>query len=120
MGPALAPLPDGFPASVASLHLVAERLVAPARKPDNEIALTATPGGFGTPGFDWEGSRHQVRVEADELVHIAGAGERRAPLTSLLSAADAVADLLPSTAGLDERPLEIDPGAARALAEWYR
>jgi hypothetical protein len=119
MGPALAPLPDRFSASVASLHRVAEELVAPARKPDNEIALTATPGGFGTPRFVWEGSRHQVRVEADQLVHIVGDKARQAPLDSLASAAVVVADLLPSTAGLDETPLEIDPQASRALAGWY-
>ena len=44
MSPRLSSLPDGFGATVASLHRVAEEVVAPARKPDNEIALEATPG----------------------------------------------------------------------------
>jgi hypothetical protein len=83
------PLPDGFGAAVGALHRVAEEVVAPARKPDNEIALAATPGGFGTPVFEWEGSLQQVRVEGAALVY-----ERR-------------------------EPLDVDPEAAAALADWY-
>ena len=41
----LQPLPPSFAATAAALHRVAEEIVAPARKPDNEIALVATPGG---------------------------------------------------------------------------
>jgi hypothetical protein len=86
--PRLAPLPDGFATTVGALHQVAEKLVAPARKPDNEIALQATPGGFGTPPFEHEAARHQVRVEGAELVD----GERRAPLASLETARAIVAE----------------------------
>lgn len=111
-------LPDGFAATVASLHRVAERIVATARKPDNEIALEATPGGFGTPFFEHGGIRHQVRVEGAELVHAEGEGERRAPLESLGVAAKAVAELLPDDE-LDDEPLAVDPASARALGEWY-
>jgi len=117
--PQLAPLPDAFAATVASLHRVAERLVAPARKPDNEISLRATPGGFGTPTFEFEGAQHGVRVEGGELVHSEGPAERRAPLTSLAAAATAVAGLLPPDTELDDEPLAIDPGASRALGAWY-
>ena len=67
----LQPLPPGFATSVAELHRVAEEVVSPARKPDNEIALEATPGGFGTPEFEWDGSRRQVRVDGAELVYSA-------------------------------------------------
>ena len=70
--PRLGTLPVAFPATVAALHRVAEQIVAPARKPDNEIALQATPGGFGTPVFEYDGSSHQVRVDGAELVHRAG------------------------------------------------
>jgi hypothetical protein len=83
------PLPDGFAAAVGALHRVAEEVVAPARKPDNEIALAATPGGFGTPVFEWEGSLQQVRVEGASLIY-----ERR-------------------------EPLDVDPDAAAVLADWY-
>ena len=83
------PLPAGFAAAVGAMHRVAEEVVAPARKPDNEIALAATPGGFGTPWFEWEGSLQQVRVEGASLVY-----ERR-------------------------EPLDVDPDAAAVLADWY-
>lgn len=116
----LAPLPPGFAATVASLHRVAEEIVAPARKPDNEIALEALPGGFGTPAFEYRGARGRVRVEGDELVREVDGAERRAPLSSLAAAAAAVADLLPDGgAGLGDEPLAISAGAATALAAWY-
>ncbi|MGN6215373.1 MAG: hypothetical protein ACTHN7_00225 [Solirubrobacterales bacterium] len=91
----IAPLPDGFAAAVAALHRVAEEVVAPARKPDNEIALEATPGGFGTPPFEWEGAMHRVRVEGTELVRETDGRQEREALEG------------------------VDPEAARALAAWY-
>ncbi|HVD85904.1 MAG TPA: hypothetical protein VNB59_00695 [Solirubrobacterales bacterium] len=94
MSSPLSPLPDQFAAAVSSLHRVAEEVVAPARKPDNEIALEATPGGFGTPRFEWEGATHQVRVEGAELVRETDRRQRR-------------------------EPLDVDSEAARVLAEWY-
>ena len=115
----LAALPPTFGATTAALHLVAEQLVAPARKPDNEIALTVTPGGFGTPLFEFGGARRQVRIEGAELVHLVGPDERRAPLTSLSRAGEAIAELLPAGA-LDSAPLAVDPEASRALGTWYR
>ncbi|MFN8163591.1 MAG: hypothetical protein U0R26_07130 [Solirubrobacterales bacterium] len=116
----LIPLPPGLAATVASLHRVAEELAAPARKPDNEIALVATPGGFGTPEFEFEGSRRQVRVEGTELVHSAGEEERRAALTTLAEGASVLTDLLPPGSSPSPEPLAIDPTAARALAAWYQ
>jgi hypothetical protein len=90
----LEPLPRTFAATVTALHRVAEDVVAPARKPDNEIALTATPGGFGTPEFEWEGVAQQVRVEGTDLVFVKGGDERR-------------------------EPLAVDAVAAARLADWY-
>lgn len=119
MDPTLAPLPDDFATTMRSLHRVAEELVAPARKPDNEIALEATPGGFGTPEFEFGSTRHRVRVEGAELVHEVDGEERRAPLSSLAEVAPAVADLLPADPELDEEPLRVDPAASRVLGEWY-
>jgi hypothetical protein len=120
MSPPLEPLPARFAATVAGLHRVAEQLVAPARKPDNEIALTVTPGGFGTPRFEYEGAEHQVRVEADELVHAVGSEQRRAPLESLVQAGEIVAELLPADATPDPAPLAVERDSAEALAAWYR
>jgi hypothetical protein len=115
----VAALSDDFAATVASLHRVAEELVAPARKPDNEIALEPTPGGFGTPEFQFEGAPHRVRVDGTELVHSVGGLEHRAALTSLAEGASVIADLLPADAAPSPEPLPIDPGAARVLAGWY-
>ena len=119
MSSPLAPLPARFAATVASLHRVAEQLVAPARKPDNEIALTVARGGFGTPRFEYEGATHRVRVEADELVHELGDGERRAPLSTLSEAAAIVAELLPPGSPLDSEPLAVDRDSALVLAAWF-
>ena len=94
MSSPLSPLPPDFAATVGALHRVAEEVLAPARKPDNEISLRATPGGFGTPEFEWEGERRQVRVEDAELVHAVGGEKRRSPL-------------------------DVDPAGSRALGEWY-
>jgi hypothetical protein len=115
----LSPLPENFAASVAALHRVAEKLVSPARKPDNEIALEASPGGFGTPEFEFGGARHRVRVEGAALVHEIDGDERRAPLGSLDEAAAVIAELLPADVELDSDPLEIDAAAALALGRLY-
>ena len=90
----LRPLPAGFAATVAALHRVAEEVVSPARKPDNEIALEPTQGGFGTPEFEYEGARRRVRVEGDELVREVDGAEQRSPLG-------------------------VDREAALALGRWY-
>src|SRR3954454_25038866 len=90
----LSPLPPTFAATVAALHRVAEQIVAPARKPDNEVALEATRGGFGPPPFDHDGIAQQVRVDGAELVHTAGGHEKRAALTTLEDARRLVADLV--------------------------
>ena len=116
--PRLLPLPASFRTTVAALHRVAEQIVAPARKPDNEIALDATPGGFGTPVFDHQGRRQQVRVEAAELVHLSGDDVRRAPLTSLEDARQLVAELVPD-GPLSAEPLAVDAAAATRLGDWY-
>jgi hypothetical protein len=61
-------LPSSFPATRKALHEVAEAVVAPARKPENEIALRYTRGGFGTPFFEQDGRDCQVRVEDGRLI----------------------------------------------------
>jgi hypothetical protein len=114
----LQPLPPTFTATVTALHRVAEQIVAPARKPDNEIALEATPGGFGTPPFDHAGVRRQVRVDGVDLVCSADDDERRTALTTLEDARRLVADLVPA-GPLSADALNIDPEAAARLADWY-
>jgi hypothetical protein len=117
---ALRPLPETFAATRDALHAVAEQLIAPARKPDNEIALTATPGGFGTPPFELDGVLVQVRVEGAELVLERDGAIERAPLTDLHSAAQLLGpELLPGGAPADDAALAIDPAAAARLADLY-
>jgi hypothetical protein len=113
----LAPLPASFAATVAALHRVAGEVVAPARKPDNEIALQATPGGFGTPPFEHDGREQQVRVDGADLVHLSFI-ERRVGLTTLEDARRLVEDLVPD-GPLDDEPLDVDPDSAARLADWY-
>ena len=116
----LRPLPDSFAATREALHRVAEELVAPARKPHNEIALRQTPGGFGTPEFDFGGTRTQVRVVGADLVLTAGADERRIELTTLAEGGALLGpELLPDGIPDDRTPLRIDPEAAERLADYY-
>ncbi len=73
-------MPATFAETRDALHRIAEEVVSPARvrATGNEIALEATPGGFGTPAFPDGG---QVRVEGTELVTRAADGtETREPL----------------------------------------
>src|SRR5262245_30297461 len=76
----LEPLPATFGETRDALHKVAEDVVAPERKPDNEIALRYTRGGFGTPFFEEDGADCQVRVEHGELVRQKEKEETREPL----------------------------------------
>jgi hypothetical protein len=112
----LSSLPDRFAATVSELHRVAEEVVAPARKPDNEIALEPTPGGYGTPEFEWEGATHQVRVEGTELVRETDGEELREALNVDAASAEVLArwyefgrevlDRLRSEANVNEAPTE--------------
>jgi hypothetical protein len=92
----LEPLPARFAETRDSLHKVAIALVAPARKPENEISLRYTRGGFGTPFFDEGGADCQVRIEGAELIRQRGHEETREPL-----------------------PQEVDAGATQALGDLY-
>jgi hypothetical protein len=91
----LEPLPATFGETRGTLHKVAEAVVAPARKPDNEIALRYTRGGFGTPFFELDGADCQVRVAHGELVRQRGSEEARESLP------------------------DVDPAAATALGDFY-
>jgi hypothetical protein len=116
----LEPLPPTFADTRDALHRVAEEIVAPARKPNNEIALTVTEGGFGTPPFEHDGRRLVVRVEGAELVVDADGVQTRAELTNLADAGRLVgAELLPDGLPDDASPLQVDGKAAARLADYY-
>jgi hypothetical protein len=89
----LEPLPPRFAETRIALHKIAEAIVSPARKPDNEIALRYTRGGFGTPFFSEGGVDCQVRVERGELVRQRRNEETREPLPDVdLAAAGALGE----------------------------
>jgi hypothetical protein len=92
----LEPLPPSFAVTRRLLHEVAEAVVAPARKPENEISLRYTRGGFGTPFFDEDGDDYQVRVEHGRLIRQRDTEEATEPL-----------------------PSEVDEDSARALGDLY-
>jgi hypothetical protein len=111
----------------AGLHQVAEHVLAAARyAATGRIGLMPSPGGFGTPPFDTDGTF--LAVEGTELVAGGAGGARRTALTTIRAAAE-FAGITPGAPAqvykpatplnLDE-PLMIDPGAARLLAEWYQ
>jgi hypothetical protein len=113
-------LPSSFASTREALHQVAEQIVAPGRKPHNEIALRQTPGGFGTPEFEFEGATVQVRVDGAELVVAREGSERRAELSTLAEAGALVgAELLPDGVPDDRTDLAIDPEAAERLGDFY-
>ena len=76
------------------LHGVAENVLSPARREatGNEIALRWYPGGFGTPAFTQDGRERVLRVDGTEIV---------------------------DTHRIAQRRLDIDPVAARFLADWF-
>lgn len=118
--PRLEPLPESFAATREALHRIAEEVVAPARKPQNEIALTVTPGGFGTPRFEHHGRRLQVRVDGTEIVVDADDCETRSAITSVADAAAMVGEeLFPDGLPDDENDLGIDAQAAARLGAFY-
>jgi hypothetical protein len=92
----LEPLPSSFGETRKSLHEVANAVVAPARRPENEISLRYTRGGFGTPFYEENGEECQVRVEPGGLVRQRGDLEAAEPL-----------------------PPEASEDATRALGDFY-
>ncbi len=90
----LEPLGDEFEQARKTLHELAEKRIAPARKPENEISLRQTPGGFGTPWFWDDGVFTQLRVEGAEL-------------------------LTERDGQIDHERLEVDDDAAHQLASWF-
>jgi hypothetical protein len=122
----LPPVPSGFAATRAALHLVAFYVMSPARRAVNgRIGLRWTYGGFGTPFF---GDDIQVRVEGTHLVVQTANGVRFEPLTSLRQAGRLVGIQpragdkegfdAPDIGDLDA-PLAIDERSVAFLGAWY-
>src|SRR3954451_681901 len=100
----------------ASLHALAEQVIAPLRvqATGNEIALRPRPNGFGTPELPEGG---WVGTDGTDLVRVDADGAREtARITSLLDAAVFVG-LDAAASALTDTPLEVHAGAAEILAD---
>jgi hypothetical protein len=127
----LSPLPDSFGDTRASLHALAEHVVAPVRHQANgKIGLRFTRGGFGTPFFvsPASGAHRQVRIEEGDVVACSGDASVRSPVTTLgeaahfvgLAAPGAPAGVYtPTTPGDAGAGLAVERAAAHVLGEWY-
>jgi hypothetical protein len=112
----LGPLPESFADTRAALHLLAEKVISPARERANtKIGLRWTLGGFGTPFF---GADEQIRVEGGLLVIQDRTGVRSGEITSLRSARELVGEK-PAGRDVASIPLTVDREAAEALGELY-
>jgi hypothetical protein len=116
----LEPLPPRFAETRVALHKIAEAVVSPARKPDNEIALRYTRGGFGTPFFSEGGVDCQVRVERGELVRQRRNEESREPLPNVdLAAAGALGEFYGFGCSVLEQLRADEPDSAPSLVELW-
>jgi hypothetical protein len=108
----LEPAPGTLGETRRALHLLAERVISPARQRANgKIGLRWTLGGFGTPFF---GADAQIRVEGAELVIDAGGGERRSKPGTIAEAAAVI-----GVDVTDLTPLPIDPEASFFVGDWF-
>jgi hypothetical protein len=108
----LEPAPGTLGESRRALHLLAERVISPARQRANgKIGVRWTLGGFGTPFF---GADAQIRVEGAELVVDAAGEERRSEPRTVAEAAAAIGFDVN-----DDAPLDIDPEASFFVGDWF-
>jgi hypothetical protein len=121
----LAPAPAGLVATRDSLNAVAEWAIAPARHAAvDRIGLRWTRGGFGTPFLSGD---RQIRVEGTDLVVQNGADVTVHVLHTLgeaaafvgVAPATATGAYTPTTVWDADRPMDVDPDAARCIAEWF-
>jgi len=121
-------LPDTYTASRTNLHRLAVYVISPARRAHNPraVALTPTPGGFGTAPYGPSGT--VLRVEGANLVLERPDGDAVSAITSLNAAAafagiqadltqEETSDVPP--AGDPDATLVIDADATRRLGDWY-
>jgi hypothetical protein len=111
-------------ATRASLHAVAEHVLAAARyQAVGRIGLVPAPRGFATPPF----AGTIVAVDGTDLVLSDGGGGRRAPISTLRAAGQLVGvqpgmpDVVyrPATLLDLDRDLPLDARAAELLAGWF-
>ena len=110
-----------------SLHRVAEHVLSAAlKRATGQIALRPGPGGVRTPPLDDEG-RVLALVGTDIALLVGAEVTRRAPLTTVREAAEAVGVEAgfpwtkhpPGTPFRPDEALTLDPEAAETLAQWF-
>jgi hypothetical protein len=113
----LPPVPPRLALTRRSYQTLARRVIGPVRERANEhCGLRWTRGGFGTPFF---GADAQVRVEDGVLVVQSRFRERRAPISTLVAAADLIGfELRGDECELSAAPLLIDPEAAAFIDDF--
>jgi len=111
-----------------SLHAVAEHLLAgDLHRRTGKIGLRVTPGGFGQPEILGPEGRRRMRVDGSSLVVLSDDSERWHPLTTGAELAAFAGSELgpasgtyqPETAFDPTTQLDVDPGAADLLADWF-
>jgi hypothetical protein len=121
----LGPAPDSLVECRRALHAVAEWILAPARHDAvGRIGLRWTRDGFGTPFLPGD---RQLRVTGADLVVQSGTSAERQTITALgeaaafagVAPAEDTGVFAPSEPWVAERPLAVDAGAARCLADWF-
>jgi hypothetical protein len=110
-----------------SWHRVAEHVMAPMlHRYTGRIGLRATHRGVGTPEFDIDGIRSQLRLEGTTLVSLHDSTETWIPLTTVGELAEQLGIEPGAPDGLYEpvtdpdpvAPLRTDRAEAGALGEW--
>jgi hypothetical protein len=121
-------LPEGFATGREELHRIAEELLRPKRllETGNEIALSFTPGGFGTPRWAQgveSGLPGTARVEGSEIVIVDGSEQKRTPIDVDPAVSAAIADWFAlgtvALAGLIEAGPDLDPEPIRLWPEHF-
>jgi hypothetical protein len=119
---------DALTTTRLAWHSLAEHVLAAARyRAVGRIGLRATPGGYGTPPYERDDVRQELRIVANEL-HVIGPDDRAMhPLSTVAHAARVVgiepgapANVYePSTSAEHDAPLAVDLGATQVLASWF-
>jgi len=126
---ALLPLPDSFASTRASVHAVAEHVLAAARHAaTGRIGLVSSPGGVATPPFPVAGvGERRLEVDGDRIVRLDDGARAAVGLSTLRAAAD-LAGIEPggpasvyhlTTPCEPDAALVVDPAGSRALGAWF-
>jgi hypothetical protein len=122
------PVPATYDTTREALHKLAVYVISPARARHNprQLALRATPGGFGTAPYGPAAT--VLRVDGDQLLIETPEMRNAEPITSIAAAAR-LAGIDPDTDQQDrydvpphgdlDATLPVDPDASRLVGAWF-